>query len=386
MDFDFTKDQRLLQKSVRELFSKECPTDRIRDLKLDKSGFDKKLWKKMVKLGYTGLVLPEIYGGMDGTFFDLMIVMEEIGRNIVPIPYFTTVVQCALPILKFASSEQKEALLPLIAEKGEIWAYAMSEEMTDYDLANINLKAEKTGTDFVLNGTKLFIPHANVANKLLVVARTLNDQTKEGISLFYLDTSTAGVKMEVIPTAAKDNRCEISFDQVRIPDKNLIGKFNFGWEVVDYILQCSSVLKAAEMSAGAQAALNMTVKYCKERKQFDKPIASFQAIQHKLVELLTEVDGLKHLVHRAVFDIQSGNPSRKLNAMAKIKANTVYHQVCHNGIYLHGAIGWTEEMDIGLYHIRTQALNSDGGGTHLHLRNLASEQKKYQPDFMEIYS
>jgi len=387
MDFAFTQDQELIRKSVRAFFEKECPKDKVRELKESTLGFDKKMWKKMVNLGFMGLVVPEEFGGTEGEFIDLVVFMEEMGRNIVPSPFFTSIVQCSLPILRFGSDVQKEEILPRIVEKGEIWSYAQTEAAADDSAADIKLTALMEGSEYVLNGTKLFVSYANAADKLLVAARTgQSENPEEGITLFYLDAKTQGIQIEIIPTIARDMRCQVRFDQVKVPVENMLGELNQGWEVIDDMLQNAAVLKAAEMSGGAQAGLDLTVKYTGERHQFKKPIGSLQAIQHKLVELMTDVEGLQFLVYQAAWKINIGESSRKLNAMAKIKANTVYHNMGYFGIFFHGAIGWTEEMDIGLYHIRSRANIVDGGDTDTHFEQLADELEKQQPRFKEIYS
>ncbi len=387
MDFSFTKDQKMIRKSAREFFEKECPKDKVRELKDNKKGYDPKMWKKMVKLGFMGLFLPEAYGGTEGEFTDLMIFMEEIGRNIVPSPFFATVVLSSMPILKFGNNQQKTEILPKIAEKGEIWTLAQSEEVIDTTASSIKLTAALKESEYILNGTKFFVPYANVANKMLVVARTENGgDPKEGTTVFIVDAKSPGITIEHIPTTAHDMQCEVRFKNVKVSKENILGELNKGWLVVDYIGQMAAVLKAAEMSGGARAVLDLTVKYTKERHQFDKPIASFQAIQHKLVELLTDVDGLKYLIYEAVWQINQGSPSRTLNSMSKIKANSVYHNVCYYGIYLQGAIGWTEEMDVGLYHIRTRSLIYDGGGSDDHYHYLSEDLEKYKPAFQEMYS
>ncbi len=387
MDFSFTKDQELIRKSIKEFFEKECPKDKVRELKEDKKGYDPKMWKKMVKLGYTGLVIPEEYGGTEGEFWDILIFMEEMGRNIVPTPYFPTVVFCAMPILEFGTEAQKKKILPKIAEKGEIWAYAQIEESSEQDASGITMSAAMSGEDYTLNGSKLFVSYANVANQLLVVARTAEaENPEEGLTVFIVDAGAEGVVCDVIPTTARDMRCELRFDNVKVPRDNILGEPGKGWAVVDYIQQHAAVLKAAEMSGGAHAVLNITVKYAKERKQFDKPIGSFQAIQHRLVDMLTEVEELQYLVYKAAWRINSGSPSRRLNSIAKAKANGVYHRVCYHGIVMHGAIGWTEEMDIGLYHLRTRSMEFDAGNTDYHNDLIASELEKSEPEFLTLFA
>jgi alkylation response protein AidB-like acyl-CoA dehydrogenase len=386
MDFSFTKDQDLIRKSVREFLGKECPKEKVRELKTAPKGYDPKAWKKMVKLGFMGLVVPEEYGGTEGEFIDLMIFMEEMGRNIFPSSYFTTVVGCSLPVLQFGTKAQKEAILPKIVEKGEIWSYAQDEERADGTATDIKLTASREGDHYILNGTKLFVPYANVAKKILVTARTDRSGTdEEGITLFYLDTKSNGIEIEVMPTTARDMRCQVKFNQVKVPAENILGECHKGWDIVYYISQNAAVLKAAEMSGGARAGLDLTVNYVKDRKQFNKPIGSLQAIQHKLVEMFTDVEGLKFLVYQAAWRINSHNPSSRLNSMVKIKANTVYHNIGYFGIFLHGAIGWTEEMDIGLYHIRSRANISDAGGTDFHYDLLANGLADHKPAFLEIY-
>lgn len=385
MDFALKKDQELIQKSAREFFEKECPKDKTRELKEDPNGYDPKIWKKMVSLGFLGLIIPETYGGTEGDFMDLTLFMEEIGRNIVPSPFFSTIALCAMPILKFGTNNQKKALLPEIAEKGKIWSFAQTEQLANHDPSDIHLTATLDNNKYLLNGAKLFVPYASVSDYFLVVTRTSeNENPKDGISIFIVDSKTEGIDIEMIPTAARDNQCEVKFRDVTVPKENILGEFGNGWEIVDYTFQHAAVLKAAEMSGGAQAVFSIVNTYAKERKQFNKPIGSFQAVQFKLVDLLTDIDELKYLVREAAWNISVGKASRMLNSMAKAKANAVYHDVCYYGMFLHGAIGWTEEMDIGLYHLRTRSLSFDGGGIDLHLNIIANELESYQPDFLHL--
>ncbi|MBU2648660.1 acyl-CoA/acyl-ACP dehydrogenase [bacterium] len=386
MDFAFAKEHDMVKKSVREFFTKACPKDRVRELKDDARGYDPGMWKKMAQLGYQGLVIPEQYGGLEGDFLELMIFMEETGRNIVPSPFFSTVVQCGLALRDFGTAAQQEAFLPGIAEQGDIWSWAHTESGATETAAEIQLTAVEEGDDYILNGTKLFVPFANSATFYLVSARTQPDSAGDtGLSLFVVDAGSAGLELTPIPTTAHDKRFEVRFNQTRVPAANILGEKNGGWTVIQSIMQSSAILKAAEMSGGAQAALQLTVNYTRERKQFDKPLGSFQAIQHRLADLLTQVEGLKYQVYRAAWLLSQGTPSDYLISAAKAKANAVYHNVCHHGVIMHGAIGWTEEMDIGLYHIRTRALTFDGGGSGLHRQKMAEVLRNRQPDFMTLY-
>lgn len=385
MDFAFSKDQNMIRQSAREFFEKECPTDRTRELMTDKKGFDPKTWKKMVQLGFVGLIIPEAYGGTEGEFLELAIFMEEMGRNIVPGPYFSTVCLCAPAIQEFGSDTQKKKILPQIAEKGHIWSLALNETRTNYEAADIRFNATPQGDDFSLNGTKLFVPYANAAKHLLVAARTQpQETTEEGITLFMVDAKSPGIEIEEIPTAAPGVKCEVRFNNVSVSRENILGGINRGWDVLEHIIQCGAVLKSAEMAGGTQAALDMAVKYAKERVQFNKPIGSFQAIQHKLVMMFTEMESLRNQVYEAAWNISAGAPCRAVSSMAKVKANTVYHRVCFDAVVIHGAIGWTAEMDISLYLLRSKDLENDCGGSDFHKERIASELEQSDPDFLSL--
>lgn len=381
VDFGFSKDQEMIRKSVRQFLEKECPKENVRALKSDPLGYDPKVWRKMVELGFQGLAIPERYDGMGGQYLELMIFMEEVGRNLLPSPFFATVALCALPIERFGNDAQKQAFLPAIAG-GQIWTMALMEAAADYEAASIHLAAVKNTGGYLLNGTKLFVPYANVAKKLLVMARSGEGPREEdGISVFIVDANSPGVSVEVIPTAARDHRCEVRFDRVAIADEAILGPENGGWEVVEYLLQSATVLKCAEMSGGAQAVLEMTRRYGRDRVQFGKPIGSLQAIQHKLANTFIGVEGLKHLVYEAAWHINAGDPRKDLISMAKVKANTVYQQTCIDGITIHGAIGFTEEMDVGLYHLRTKAHEFELGGSEFHRERLIRELEAQEPLF-----
>ena len=383
MDYSFSEDQNMIRETVSKFLENECPKEKIRELMIDEKGYDPAMWQKMAELGWMGLVIPEEYDGTGMGYLDLMILIEEMGRSILPAPYFSTVALCSIPIIEFGTEEQKKRILPRIASGEDIWTLALTESFGTYEAAEIELSASLEKDEYVLNGTKLYVPYAHVADNLLVVARTgRGDAPEDGITVFIVAANNPGVKTAIMPTAAHDMRCEVVFDNVRIPEGNVLGKRDEGWAVVEHIIQYAAVLKAAEISGGAQAALEISTQYAKERVQFDKPIGTFQAIQHRLVDMLAEVEGLKYLVYEAAWKIDIGSPSRMFISMAKAKANKVYQRVCLDSISIHGAIGFTEEMDITLYHLRIKALEFELGGTDFHRERIARELESYQPDFL----
>jgi alkylation response protein AidB-like acyl-CoA dehydrogenase len=372
MDFSFTEAQDMLRISARDFLASECPKAKVRELDRDERGYDPQMWHRMAELGWMGLVFPEEYGGMAGSFMDLVVLMEEMGRNILPGPFFSTVALCALPLLEYGSAQQKTEFLPPIAKGEAIWTFAIAEKSGGYRTSEVKLRAGPEGTDYVLQGCKLFVTDAHIADHILVVGKTgESERTEEGITLFIVDASGLNVKMEAIPTTGGDRQFKVSFDGLTVTEDNILGKIGKGWDIVDFVLQRSAVLKCAEMSGACQAVLDMTSSYAKERIQFDRPIGSFQAIQHKLADMLIDVEAVQYLLYQAAWGIDVGSPSPWQISAAKAKANEAYQRICIEAIAAHGAIGYTMDHDIGLYYRRVKAAQFAAGDTDLHREVIA---------------
>ena len=372
MDFSFTEEQDMLRSSARDFLAKECPKAKVRELAKDERGYDPQMWHSMAGLGWMGLIFPEEYGGMGASFMDLVILTEEMGRNILPGPFFSTISLCALPLLEHGSSEQKTKFLPQIAKGEAIWTFALAESSGRYKASEVKLRAVLEGTNYVLQGYKLFVTDAHVADYILVVGRTREvKRSEDGITLFIVDTKEPNVKMETIPTIGGDRQFKVSFDRVAVPKDNILGKIGSGWDIVDFILQRAAVLKCAEMSGACQAVLDMTSSYAKERIQFDRAIGSFQAIQHKLADMLIDVEAVQYSLYQAAWGISVGSPSPWQISAAKAKANEAYQRICIDAIAAHGAIGYTMDHDIGLYYRRVKAAEFAAGDTDLHREVIA---------------
>lgn len=366
MDFSFTEEQDMLRISARDFLAKECPKSKVREMDKDERGYDPQMWLSMAELGWMGLIFPEEYGGMAANFMDLVILMEEMGRNILPGPYFSTIALCALPLLEYGDSYQKTKFLQQIAKGEAVWTFALAEASGKYRASEVKLRALLEGTNYVLKGYKLFVTDAHVADYILVVSRTgEGNSPDEGITLFIVDAKEPNVKMEAIPTIGGDRQFKISFDSVVVPQDNILGQINNGWDIVDFILQRAAVLKCAEISGACQAVLDITSGYAKERIQFDRPIGSFQAVQHKLADMLIDVEAVQYLLYQAAWGISIGSLSPWQISAAKVKANEVYQRICIEAIAAHGAIGYTMDHDIGLYYRRVKAAEFAVGDTDL---------------------
>ena len=374
MDFSFTEEQDMLRRSARDFLTKECPKARVREMAKDERGYDPQVWHRMAELGWMGLVLPEEYGGMGASLMDLVILMEEMGRNILPGPFFSTIALCTLPLLEYGSSEQKTRFLPQIAKGEAMWAFGLAESSGKYKASEVKLRAVLKGTNYVLQGHKLFVTDAHVADYILVAGRTAEgERPEDGITLFIVDARGPNVKMEAIPTIGGDKQFKVSFDGVVVPKDSILGKTGNGWHIVDFTLQRAAVLKCAEMSGACQAVLDMTSSYAKERIQFDRPIGSFQAIQHKLADMLIDVEAVQYLLYQAAWGISVGSPSPWQISAAKAKANEAYQRICIEAIAAHGAIGYSMDHDVGLYYRRVKAAQFAAGDTDLHREVIAAE-------------
>jgi alkylation response protein AidB-like acyl-CoA dehydrogenase len=278
------------------------------------------------------------------------------GRNILPGPFFCTVLLGSLPLLNSGTDEQKKQLLPKIANGEVIVTMALYEPNARYDAAGVEVKAEAQGDNFTINGTKLFVENAHISDYIICVARTKeSSDPEEGITLFVLDAKSPGIKCEVIPTMADDKLCEVVFDNVSIPKENIVGELNKGWPIVAKTVEHATMAKCAEMVGGAEAVLDMTLEYVKERVQYGRPIGTFQVIQHYCANMWTNVATSRNLLYKVAWDLSEGLPASKEVAMAKGWINQAYKFVTERSVQCHGAIGLTRDHDVGLYYRRAKA-------------------------------
>jgi alkylation response protein AidB-like acyl-CoA dehydrogenase len=374
MDLGLNEEQEMLRKSAREFLSKECPKKLVRELDESDTGLSRDLWKKMAGLGWMGLPFPEKFGGNGGTLLDLIVLLDEMGYNIVPGPFFTTVVLAGFTLLEAGSEEQKQTYLSKICSGEMIVTLALTELDGTYLPESVETVAEAKGDQYILSGTKLFVPDANVADFLLVAARTKSgSDPADGISIFIVDVKSPGVKVTLLKTLGRDKLCEVILKDVSVPAKNLVGKLNGGWTIIKSILRKATVAKCAEMVGGAQASLDMAVSYAKERVQFGRPIGSFQAIQHYCANMVTDVDGSRFITYKAAWTESEGLASDMEVSMAKAWTSEAYKRVAVLAHQIFGAIGFTMDHDMHLYFRRAKAGELAYGDADFHREIVAAQ-------------
>jgi alkylation response protein AidB-like acyl-CoA dehydrogenase len=374
MDFGFNADQEMLRATARKFFDNECTSEFVRARMAEDRGFTEDFWTKLAEQGWLGLVYPDSYGGAGLGFVDLTVLMEEMGRAVVPGPFFSTVLLGGLTILEAGSEAQKKEWLTKIAEGRARVTLAWTEPSARWDAAGVTTTATADGGGFTLRGTKLFVPDAHVAEALVVVARTTEGKDAEaGVSLFLVPTSAPGLSVTLLPTMDQTRKlCEVRLDGVSVPAGALLGAKDGGWTPLSRVAQRATVALCAEMCGGAQKVLDMTTEYAKIRIAFGKPIGSYQGVKHKAADMLVEVENAKSLTYYAAWAVDENVPEAPLAAsMAKAYASDAFRKVAGAGIQLHGGIGFTWEHDLHLYFKRAKSSEFTFGDATYHREKVA---------------
>ncbi|HXH23201.1 MAG TPA: acyl-CoA dehydrogenase family protein [Dehalococcoidia bacterium] len=365
MDLGLSEEQEMLRNVARDFLEKECPEQHVRDMEEDEKGYSPELWKKMAEQGWQGLIIPEAYGGAGFGFMDLIILIEEFGRALVPGPFIPTTV-AAIALLEAGNEEQKKQWLPRIASGEQIWTLAFTEPSARFDAEGVQLTARKEGNEYVLNGTKLFVRDSHVADNMVVVART-GGSGEDGISLFVVDAKAPGVTHTLLRTIASDKQTEIKFENVRVPAANLLGEEGKAWPVFKKIANKATVIECAYLVGLAQQDFEITINYAKERVQFGRPIGSFQAIQHKAADMVTDVDGSRYIMYKAAWAVAEDEPDADEQVhMAKAWISEASRRVVAHGQQIHGGIGFTKDYKIQLYFRRQKAAELAWGDADFH--------------------
>jgi alkylation response protein AidB-like acyl-CoA dehydrogenase len=330
------------------------------------------MWQKMAELGWVGLLLPEEYEGAGGSLMDLIVLLEEMGRALLPSPFVSTALLGTQALLLAGTAEQKASFLPQISRGQLITALALLEAKPDYTATSINTRAEQDGDGYLIQGTKLFVRDANIADYLICVAKTDSKaKPEDAISLFLVKRDSPGIACTKLNTVGHDRQCEVVFNQVRVPKGQLLGKLNKGWDIVERVLQYATLAECAEMLGLAQKVLDMSVQYAKERVQFDHPIGSFQAIQHMCADMSTYVEGCRWMTWYTAWEMEQGLPCAVDISRTKVWASESVQRVVRHGQQIYGGVGFTLEYPMHLYFRRAKCGEVVYGNPEWHRRVIA---------------
>ena len=372
MDLNLTESQSILRQSAREFLAAECPPSLVRRMEGDPMGYPADLWRRIAQMGWLGIVVPEAYGGNEGGFLDLLVLLQETGRAALPGPFFSTAVLAGLAILNGASAEQKRSLLPRLCSGELLMSLALSEPGVDFGLEHLATTAVKHSGGYTISGTKMFVPDAHVAELLLCVASRAGS-AKNAVSAFLVKTSSPGVTVTPLETNLRDKQFEVVFTDVRVDAGALLGTDSGTRPWLEQALEGAMVAKCAEMVGAGRKVLEMTVEYAKVRVQFGKAIGTLQAIQHHCADLATCIETAEIMTYRAGWLIEQGLPCRKDVLRAKAWTNEACKRAAALGHQVHGGMGFTREYDLYLYTGCMTAYAQLVGGTDWCFEHLADE-------------
>jgi alkylation response protein AidB-like acyl-CoA dehydrogenase len=355
MDFAFSEEQEMLRRSARDFLAKECSSKVVRKLMESSDTYDEVLWKKVAGLGWTALGIPEEYGGV-GTFLDLVVVLEEAGRALMPGPFFATMGLAVPAIIEAGSEAQKKEALGAIAQGSARATLAFTEPSGRWDAGSVTLTAKPSGGGWQLDGVKQFVPDAEAADYIVVAART-RGEGEDGISLFLVKGRPKGMTVTPLKTLDQTRRWnEVRFDGITLDAGSLMGAADKAWPHLKRALEWATAALCAEMVGGTQKVLETSTDYAKTRHQFGKPIGIYQAVSHKLADMLVLSESGRSATYYAAWAVDADAPDRSLAAsMAKAYVSDAYRKVAGDGIQVHGGIGFTWEHDMHLYFKRAKS-------------------------------
>ena len=366
MDFEFTEEQRMLRRMVREFAEREIAP---RAEEMDATDvFPHDLFHRMGEVGLLGLPFPPRYGGSGADYHATVIALEEIARvsGSMAITLDAPTSLCWEPIYRFGTEEQRQKYLPPLARGHKIGAFGLTEPQAGSDAGATQTRAVRDGDEWVVNGQKIYITNGSIADVVVFTAKTDLEKGSRGISSFVVEKGTPGFK------PGRDEKkmglkgsvtSELFFEDCRIPAENLLGEENQGFRQFLITLDAGRVAIAAMAVGLAQGAYERSIDYAKEREQFGRPIADFQAIRWMLADMSTEIDAARLMVHRAAWLKEQGQRYAKEAAMAKLFATEMSERVCHKAIQIHGGYGYVREYEVERMY-RDQRLCQIGEGTN----------------------
>jgi alkylation response protein AidB-like acyl-CoA dehydrogenase len=375
MNFELSTEQQLLRDSVARFVQDNYELENRLKLVATKLGFSEALWQKMAELGWLALPFTEADGGFGGDQIDTMVIMEQFGKGLVLEPFFANVVLGGGIVKRTASSKQKALLLPGLLDGSRQLTLGYAEEQARFDLHDVTTTARVQGDAFIINGHKSMVANAATASQLIISARTGGGQIDEnGISLFIVDADAEGVSLENFPTVDGLRASEVTLKDVKVTSENLLGELDNGFAILNAVSNDAILALSAEAVGAMEVLYKDTVEYTQEREQFGHPLADFQVLQHRMVEMFMEYEQCKSLLYRATLEVAQGNSAtaqRTVHALKHLIGKTAIF-IGENAVQLHGGMGMTEELRIGHYFKRLLVIDAQFGNADFHLQKFAA--------------
>ena len=369
-----TEEQMMVRDNARAFLADQAPVAHLRKLRdtRDADGFSRPLWKAFAEMGFCGLLLPESFGGSGLGYVEAGVIMEEIGRNLTPSPFLSTALLGATALLRDGNGTRNKELLPKLAAGDLLLALAVDERSKHAPSAT-SLKAERSGNGFALSGEKCFVVDGHVADFLIVAARSAGAPGEtDGLTLFLVDIKAKGIETERTVMVDAHNAARIRYDRVEVDADAVIGEVDRGWPLIEGVLNVGRAAVAAELTGLGEEAFGRTLAYLKQRRQFGQPIGSFQALQHRTAHLFTELEITQAAVLKALQTLDSDfDRAAAVVSVAKARAGGSATLAVQEAVQMHGGIGMTDELDIGLFMKRARVGQELFGDAGFHADRLA---------------
>lgn len=369
MDISLNEDQQQLFETALDFARNALTSDQVRQLETTETGYSSAVWKSMAEMGWIGAIFPEEYGGSETSLTELGLLVEALGRFAVPSPLFATVIEAGLMLLEAGTAEQKKGWLPEIISGDAILTTAILETSGSYEPHAIQTRLAKSGASWLISGTKTMVRDAGAASGLICLTRT--GEAATDLTLVFVPGSAKGLSMQRLVASGGEALWQVTFDQVVISEEDSIGPWNGAWPLVMNLVQRGAAFKSAELAGMGQAALALTIEYAQTRIQFDKPIGSFQAVQHHCANMYRDIEVCRLLAWQAVATANDPRCMRE-TSMAKAKSSEAIPEVTRTAHQIHGAIAFYRNYPLELYYTRAIAAQAAYGGAHYHRRNLAN--------------
>jgi alkylation response protein AidB-like acyl-CoA dehydrogenase len=379
MKFDYSEEQRLVADSVRRFVAQDYAFEARRKIVASPEGWSRDVWAKLAEIGLLGLAFPAEDGGFGGRAIDLMSVMEAMGDGLLVEPYLSTVALAGRMVALGGAEAMKREIVPAVVEGRLVMAFAHTEDGARDDLAHVATRAVRKGGDYVIEGTKRVVMHAPCADRLVVSARTSGGTNDgEGVSLFLVDAKAPGIRMTAYRTLDEMRAADVRFESVAVPAAALVGAEGAGLALVEEAADYAIALLCAEAVGAMKSACDATLEYLKTRRQFGVPIGAFQALQHRMVDMVIEYEQARSMASLACARVDTeadARERRRIVSAAKIKIADASRRISQESVQLHGGMGMSEELKVSHTFRRLTMIARELGDADHHLERFAQNSE-----------
>ncbi|HEY90594.1 MAG TPA: acyl-CoA dehydrogenase family protein [Dehalococcoidia bacterium] len=352
LDLNLTESEEMLKATALDFMKRDAPKEVIQRLQETDTGITGELWRRVVEMGWLGIIIPEQYGGTGNQLTSAGVLFEAIGTGPLPGPYFSSGILGSLIVLEAGTEEQKQQFLPDIAEGKKILTLALTEPDYSWDPGLIQTAAAAKNGDFILDGLKLFIMDAQAATHFIVVARTGKESdTAKGISLFLVDKESEGISVNRLPGFLTGRSFEVKFDSVKVPAAAMLGSKNMGWPLLQKSIEKAIPVLCAYKVGGSQAVFEMALEYSRIRVQFGIPIGRFQRVQDMIINMVTHLDAARWATYEALWKLDTQRPAAESIHLAKVLSSQAYWELCTIGHQVFSGVSYSKEHALS-FHTR----------------------------------